>query len=129
MMLLTSTASTLLYDLLLPLAVLVSAAATTATAAFAWRFYSAVETHERALFGDDDVDGHEGVLAAVNNNSERSERNRRRSKENRQVLRSNGLVRTVDRPRERRDLDRRPEFRRDRPAGQPPGPDSDDDDG
>jgi len=80
-----NTLGSLLSQFVLPLAVLVSAAATTATATFAWKLYSAVEEHERALFGEDRVDGHDGIVDAVNENTERSEVNRR-------VLRANDMV-------------------------------------
>jgi hypothetical protein len=76
---------TVVAQFVLPLAVLVSAAATTATATFAWKLYSAVEEHERALFGEDRVDGHDGIVNAVNKNTERSEVNRR-------VLRAHDMV-------------------------------------
>jgi len=65
--------------------VLVSAAATTTTAAFAWKTYQAVNVHDRALFGSPAVDGHDGIVKAVNENTERSEVNRR-------VLRVNDMV-------------------------------------
>jgi len=77
--------ATLVSGYVLPVAVLVSAAATTTTAAFAWKLYSAVERHDRALFGEPRVDGHDGVVDAVNENTERSEVNRR-------VLRANDIV-------------------------------------
>ncbi|ALJ99693.1 hypothetical protein BGV91_gp30 [Haloarcula californiae icosahedral virus 1] len=80
-----SAAGTLVSQFVLPLAVLVSAAATTTTAAFAWKLYQAVNTHERALFGEPEVNGHDGIVKAVNENSERSEVNRR-------VLRANDMV-------------------------------------
>jgi hypothetical protein len=75
----------LLSQYLIPVAVMVSAAATTSTAVFAWKTWQAVNTHERALFGEDDVRGHDGIIEAVNENTERSERNRR-------VLRAHDLV-------------------------------------
>jgi len=76
---------TLVAQYVLPLAVLVSAAATTTTAGFAWKTYQAVNVHDRALFGSDAVEGHDGVVDAVNENTERSEVNRR-------VLRVNDMV-------------------------------------
>jgi len=75
---------TLVSQFILPVAVLVSAAATTTTAAFAWKLYTAVESHDRALFGEPRVDGHDGLVDAVNDNTERSEVNRR-------VLRANDM--------------------------------------
>lgn len=70
-------AADLFGSFLLPLAVLVSAAATTSTAAVAWTLYQSLTVHERALFGDDEVDGHDGIVTAVNMNTRRSESNRR----------------------------------------------------
>lgn len=64
-------------EFLLPVAVLVSAAATTAMAALAWTLYQSLTVHERALFGDEEVDGHDGIVTAVNMNTRRSESNRR----------------------------------------------------
>jgi len=81
----TGTLATLVSQFLMPLAVLVSAAATTATATFAWKLYTMTRLHEQALFGSDAVDGHDGVVQAVNENTERSEKNRR-------VLRANHMV-------------------------------------
>jgi len=77
--------ATLVSGYVLPVAVLVSAAATTATATFAWKTWQAVNTHDRALFGEPEVNGHDGIVEAVNENTERSERNRR-------VLRAHDLV-------------------------------------
>ena len=70
---------------LVPVAVLVSAGATSTSAVIAWKLYQAVETHERTLFGESDVEGYDGVVAAVNENTQRSETNRR-------VLRAHDLV-------------------------------------
>jgi hypothetical protein len=78
---------------ILPLAVILSSAAASAASALALRLYRKTSVHERALFGEEDVAGHDGIIKAVNNNSERSEENRKRSERNRRVLRSNGLVR------------------------------------
>ncbi|AAY24960.1 ORF 34 [Haloarcula hispanica virus SH1] len=69
----------------LPVAVIVSAAATTTTAAIAWQLYRAVKTHERALFGEEAVNGHDGIVEVVNENTQRSEVNRR-------VLRAHDMV-------------------------------------
>lgn len=77
--------ATLLQQFILPVAVIVSAAATTTTATFAWRLYRITSAHDRALFGEDRVDGHDGIVEAVNENTERSERNRR-------VLRAHDMV-------------------------------------
>lgn len=47
---------TLIYEFILPVAVIVSAAATTATAGFAYQLWRATELHDRALFGDEELD-------------------------------------------------------------------------
>lgn len=69
--------SALITQYILPTAVVVSAAATTTSAAIAWKLYQSVEQHERVLFGEDSIDTHEGILTAVHENQRRSERNRR----------------------------------------------------
>lgn len=77
--------STLLTEYLLPVAVLVSAAATTTTATFAWRLWRLSRTHDRALFGEDEVDGHDGIIESVNENS-------RMTREHRMTLRREGMT-------------------------------------
>ncbi|AFD02308.1 putative protein 27 [Haloarcula hispanica icosahedral virus 2] len=74
-----------LTEYVLPVAVLVSAAATTSTAAFAWRLWSLSRTHDRALFGEEEVDGHDGIIETVN-------RNQRMTREHRQTLRREGMT-------------------------------------
>jgi len=61
-----------LNDFIMPLAVIVSAAATTATATFAWRVYQLSQLHERALFGEEELDSHDGIVEAVNQNTKRT---------------------------------------------------------
>ena len=75
----------LLVQFVVPLAVIVSAAATTTTTAIAYKLYTTVTVHERALFGEPEVNGHDGIVDAVNENTERSEVNRR-------VLRAHDMV-------------------------------------
>lgn len=87
-----SVLGTLVTNYLLPVAVLVSAGSATATATFAYKLWTLQKIHDRALFGEEAVDGHDGVVAAVNENTERSEVNRR-------VLRAHDLV-----PRQRDDF-------------------------
>jgi hypothetical protein len=72
-------------DWLVPTAVLVSAASTTATAAFAWRLYTTAKVHDRALFGAEAVEGHDGLVPAVNENTQLIDQNR-------QILRRNDLL-------------------------------------
>lgn len=67
---------TLLTEYILPLAVTISAAATTTTAVIAVKLLRAVRTHERALFGEEPIEGDDGIICAVNQNTERSEENR-----------------------------------------------------
>ena len=76
---------------IIPLAVMVSAAATTATAGIAWRLYSHVETHERALFGEQEVEGHDGIVTAVNENTQMTDTHRT-------VLRRHDLLDAEGRP-------------------------------
>lgn len=71
-----SAVETLLTSYIMPTAVIVSAAATTTTAVFAWRLYTAVKLHDRALFGEPEVEGHDGIIEQVEANEERSERHR-----------------------------------------------------
>jgi len=68
---------------LAPVAVIVSAAATTSTAVFAWRMHKTVNIHERALFGEQNV--HNGLVDAVNDNTEMTDKHRR-------VLREHDLI-------------------------------------
>ncbi|AGC65555.1 hypothetical protein K745_gp30 [Haloarcula hispanica virus PH1] len=75
----------LVSQFVLPFAVVVSAAATTTMAALAWKLYRTVTSHDRALFGEEAVNGHDGVIQAVNENTTRSEVNRR-------VLRAHDMV-------------------------------------
>jgi len=82
-------AGNLLTEFVLPAAVIISAASASATATFAWKTWQAVKVHDRALFGEEAVNGHEGVIEVVNENSELSERNRK-------VLRQHGLVGHVE---------------------------------
>ena len=55
---------TALTEFVLPLAVLISAAATSATAVFAYQLWRTTSTHDRVLFGDDDI-AYPGVVHMV----------------------------------------------------------------
>jgi hypothetical protein len=78
-----------LNQFILPLAVLVSASGTIATATFAWKLYDLTKVHDRALFGSEVVDGHDGIVSAVNENTEMTDQHR-------QVLHKHDLI--GDRP-------------------------------
>ena len=56
---------TLLVEFLLPVAVLISAAATSATAVFAYHLWQSTTVHDRVLFGDDDLH-YPGLVDMVN---------------------------------------------------------------
>jgi len=84
----------LLNHYILPLAVIISTAGTTTTAALAWKLYQSVQHHDRALFGADDIESHEGVIRTVNRNTEKVEVNRR-------ALVREGMVRRRDAERYR----------------------------
>lgn len=75
----------ILIEYVLPVAVIVSAAATTSTAVLAYKVYEAVQTHERTLFGEESHESYNGVVPVVKRNQQRSEKNR-------QILRSYEMV-------------------------------------
>ena len=70
---------------LLPLAVTLSATSATATAGIAWKLYQRTEAHDRALFGEDEFDGHDGLVTAVNENTAMTDRHR-------QVLKRHDMI-------------------------------------
>lgn len=81
---------------LYPFAAIVSAAASTATAAAGWRLYRQHKKHSRTLYGEPEIDGHDGLVTAVNENSEMVDTHRR-------ALRREDLMPAgVDRPRHTR---------------------------
>jgi hypothetical protein len=61
----------------IPLSVLISAAATTTTAVIAWRLYKTVMVHDRTLFGEPEFDGRDGIVSSVNRTQHIAEQNRR----------------------------------------------------
>lgn len=83
--------ATLLSSYVMPLAVLVSATATTATATFAYKLWQLSKLHDRALFGEEKLDGHDGIISEVERNRELAEENQERSEENEEVLTRQGL--------------------------------------
>jgi len=80
-------ATTALTEFLLPLAVIVSAASATSTAAFVWKLYNMSKLHDRALFGDEELEGHDGLVDAVNRNTVAVNENSQRVQRHRQALR------------------------------------------
>jgi hypothetical protein len=67
----------ILQSFVLPIAVVVSAAGTTSSAVFAWKMYQSHRQHERALFGEEEVDGHDGIISTVNENTAMTDEHRR----------------------------------------------------
>jgi len=75
----------LVSEYLIPVAVIVSATATTTSAVFLWRLFRGYQIHEQALFGVEEIEGHDGVVGAVNENTRMVDTHRR-------VLRRNDLI-------------------------------------
>lgn len=97
----------LLRDYLLPLAVLASSASASVTLGFVYRTWQTLEEHDRALHGEESIDGHDGIVTAVNQNTRMTDHHAR-------VLRRNDLMEYAD-PAPGRGPPKRP------PRSSPPG--------
>jgi len=77
--------SALASNFLYPLAVVLAAGAASTTSVVAWKLYQTVENHDRALFGESDLESHDGIVSAVNENTRMTDQHRR-------VLRRHDLI-------------------------------------